>query len=273
MNRTEQVERLLSERPDGALTAEESAEVRRAIAGDSRAAAAARQYERLHRLLADWRALPADVDWEAFRLAASARVAGEAVGARRDSRTSDGRLAATQRGAANVAGDAVDRLVRRAAGDVPAVDWVALKSRISAAVQREALQTRHEGQVVPARWRRAMTWTGRVGLPLAAAAAIALLVWLPQTGGDRSRGRADGLKSPIVVVSLEAPQSEGQVTVTFEGMPTGGAGRAEIGVRFDETAATAAPESPAGGMAIVVRSSAGAAGGGAAESFDDSPLY
>jgi hypothetical protein len=259
MNRSEQLEQLLSERLDGTLTAEELTEVQRTVAGDPKAAATLQQYERLHGLLANWRSLPANVDWKAFAAATSAGVSKEE------------RLAATQRGASSAADDDVDRLVRRAAGDMPEVDWAALKSGISAAVQREAEQTRRETVVVSAPWRRVMSWTGRVGLPLAAAAAIALLVWLPQTG-DHGRRGADS-KSPLVLVSLDAPTSGGRVSVSFEGLAGGAAGRVEVGVEFDETAAPAAPANQASGTAIVLHSSGGRVGGSAAESFDDTPLF
>jgi hypothetical protein len=212
MDESDQLERLLSEAPDGELTPGERAEVRRALAADPAAEATARAYEHLNDLLAGWRALPDAFDWEEFARQAADHVSRAAAG---QGSEASGRPEALE---ARPGIEAVDRLVDDWAVPVPEVDWDALKSRISAAVREEVARAEQERVGAPLRWRRAARWGARVGAPLAAAAAIAILVWWPRTelpivpvGGDSA--------GPCVVVSLEMPESVGRISVTFEEGP------------------------------------------------------
>ena len=234
MNPTEQLERLLSERRDGNLTAEVLVEVDRAIATDPDAAAAARQYARLDKLLACWRRPPADVDWPTL-----ARQTAERVSAAAD--------------------QGVDQLLEHWAGPVPEVDWDALKSRISKAVHAEAARAGRRAAPAMQRWRRAANWAARVAVPLAAAAAIAILVWRPMTPTTRTGLGAGVTVGPIVLVSLEGPGLAGSVSVAFEGRPANGAVSAnkpewvpEGGIQFIAPTMTEQLAEADGGVAIAV---------------------
>ncbi|MCZ6815062.1 MAG: hypothetical protein O7F76_00005, partial [Planctomycetota bacterium] len=91
-DRTQNIERLLSERRDGRLSAEDLAEIERAITGDSANARSAEAFDRLGALLKDWRIVPDTVDWQT-----SARRVSERVRADRSSAEEPdaGRLAST----------------------------------------------------------------------------------------------------------------------------------------------------------------------------------
>ena len=235
MNLNEQLERQISERRSGELTAAQLAEIERAIAADPVVAAAARQYERLDRLLGCWRKLPDHVDWEAFARQTAARVSAEA------------------------ADEGVDGLLERWAGPMPEVNWGALKSRISGAVAEEAAGAHRQAATAASRWRRAANWA-RVAVPLAAAAAIALLVWWP---GSASVPRGPGAAGrPIILVSLDAPGESGKVTVTFEGgeAPAGAAEPEWVtsgGIKYVGPAEAETAPSSGGSVAIAVGLSSG----------------
>ncbi len=77
----EQLERLLSEQADGDLDAAQQESIRRAVAEDRIAGATARQYARLHELLAGWRTLPEGIDWQAAARGVSLRVSQAGEGA------------------------------------------------------------------------------------------------------------------------------------------------------------------------------------------------
>ncbi len=198
---SEQLERLLSELHDGHLTEAQLAEARRAIAEDSNAAAAAHGYQRLDAVLQDWQVVSPGMDWEAFARQVSGRVADEMEERDADEST---KLAA------------VDRLIEGSVEPLPAVDWDGLKSRISKAVHEEAAEEARPSTEPLQTWRRVVGWTGRVAVPLAAAAAVAIFFWGPWTSGPPGPDPSAG---SIVMVSLEMPDSVGRVTVTFAQEP------------------------------------------------------
>ncbi len=239
----EQLERLLSEQADGDLDAAQRESIRRALAEDRVAAATARQYARLHELLAGWRTLPEGIDWQAAARGVSLRVSQAGEGAVLTPARRPGMGAEASEGSDPIDSDertpddrAVDDFVTRAAGPLPEVDWAAYKARVSAAVRREAATSTAAGQGMQHRWRRGAAWAFRVGAPLAAAAVIAFAVWGPWADrpfvqGPSARGR------PLVVVSLERPDSAGRVSVTLDVVPV---------VLADE------PAPPRGGVAIAI---------------------
>lgn len=238
MKLPEQLERLLSERRDGGLNAEEIGRVERALAEDASAAEVARRYARLDRLLARWRRPPADVDWQALARQTAERVT------------------------ASAADQGVDELLERWAGPAPEVDWDALKSRISRAVHAEAARAAEAAAPVKMRWRRAANWGVRVAAPLAAAAVVALVVWGPWSAGPRTTPIAGPVKAPIVLVSLEWPATPGTVSVTFENGSTGAVIAAnetgpfsEGGVQFLAPSVVEPLDGPDGGVAISVGAS------------------
>ena len=215
----EQLERLLSERPDGALDADERLVVERALKQDPSAAATAKWYERLQAVLRQWRPLGVDVDWVAMAQQTSERVAE--VADREKYRQVDG-------------------LVQRWADSLPEVDWDRFKTRIGSAVRQEAARLGGGGvaatepiteQARRLRWRRTAKWMATVGVPLAAAAVIVIAVWWPGAVNNLAPN-GTGEKRSMVVVSLETPRSTGRISINF-----------------DETAAVAAKEPEVAGSA------------------------
>lgn len=194
----EQLEQFLSQRADDGLTAEQLAHLERALASDAELARQARTYERLHVLLDGWRTLPGDINWRDF----SARISGE-----------------IQEETAAVASEPVDDLVGAAFGPIPDLDWLQLKSRISAAVRAEAVTRQGVGaQRTPRSWSRTARHMVAVGAPLAAAAAIALALWLPRSSSPVAPTDPT-LTKAMIVVSYETPQPVGQVKIAFEQKP------------------------------------------------------
>jgi hypothetical protein len=241
----EQLERLLSEQADGDLDAAQQECIRRALAEDAAAAVTAHRYARLHELLATWRTLPEGIDWDVAAREVSLRVsqAGEDAELRPTSRS--GMEMAAGEGSQSTDGEertlddrtlndrapddrtlndrapddrAVDDLVTRAAEPLPEVDWDAFKARVSAAVRQEAATSAVPAQGAQYRWRRGAAWALRVGSPLAAAAVIAFAVWGPWADQPLVQGPRVGGR-PLVVVSLERPDSAGRVSVTLDVVP------------------------------------------------------
>jgi len=104
--------------------------------------------------------------------------------------------------------EAVDDLVMDAVGPMPEVDFDAFKARVSAAVRKEAaLQT-----VSPAehRWPRVLGWFA----PLAAAAAVAGLVWYP--GSVVTPGAKDDGAALTFAFAVDVPAQDGRIVVSFE---------------------------------------------------------
>jgi len=194
----DQLERLLSERPDGALSADERLVVERALREDPSTAKTAGQYERLQAMLRRWRAVGGEVDWEAMARRTSERVAEAAD---QDQYRQ------------------VDGLVQEWADSLPDVDWDRFKLRVAGAVREEATRL---GREAPAeqrgralRWTRRAKWIATVGVPLAAAAVIVIAVWWP---GVVTRLTPDHVASPkpLVVVSVEAPRFTGNISIDFD---------------------------------------------------------
>ncbi|HVP10589.1 MAG TPA: hypothetical protein VMV94_05290 [Phycisphaerae bacterium] len=249
----EQLERLIAERHDGTLAADERAWLDRALTADPATAALARQYERLHNLLAGWRTLHHDVDWQALADRIARRVAQD-VERKKDA--------------------AVDDLVRESLPTMPEVDWDQFKARVSAAIRHaaatpvgDASPDRKEVvgiRTARRRWRRAATWVASVGAPLAAAAAIAIAVWWPGAAREIASPRVMPV-SPMVVVALDVPQTGGLVAISFDQAPPAG--------YADQSPPPAEPgtDQPAagGGLVIAVDSSAAQQ----ADTGDDAMLY
>ncbi len=179
-----------------------------------------RCYARLARLLAGWRTLDADMDWASLSKRISARVR-EGVEVQASARLdrlidpsipTDGEAPGVE-GAAR-AFQAVDDLLAGATRPLPPVDWNGLSARISAAIRREA-------QPVPAswhlkrNWQRALTWAGRVGAPIAAAAVIAFALWGPR--GNPPMAKNPTQPTRIIRFALSEPETKGgNVTVAFD---------------------------------------------------------
>lgn len=193
--RKQDIERRISERRDGELSAEERAEIERAIEADSANARAAAAYERLNALLKDWRVLPATVDWET-----SARRMVDRI--RADGNSEEGQFAST------------DRLVRDWAGAMPAVDWPALSARISHAVREEAGRGGQTG-------RTKLSWIVKASLPLAAAAMIALAATWWRTAGPGSPMDGGSGGASVVMVALDTPVAVGRISISFDRTPVG----------------------------------------------------
>jgi hypothetical protein len=213
------IEMLLAASREGELTAAQRAEVDRLISQDAEARRMAAAYARLAALLKSWRPLPMGIDWrvEAGEVAKHVR----AGAAKKD---------------ATAGLDGLERLVPHWSGAVPPVDYRAFRARVSAAVRHEAAGAAGRGVTAETigrirTRRRALAWIGRVGAPLAVAAAIAMAVWLPRDGtpsappggagvspGTVAQGTGDGPtnrrpKDRTVLVSLDTPESVGSVTV------------------------------------------------------------
>jgi len=245
----EQLEALLSRQADGDLTAEELATLRRVVADDPEAAAAAKQYERLQGLLAGWRCLPADVNWQSFAEDVSGRITEDAeqqASAQLDRAIDPAALphdaaappAGPRMNPAAQGFQATEELLQDWARPLPEVDWAAFSSRVSAAVRREAASDRAIGDA--RHWRRVARWLA----PLAAAACIALVVWANRDAvptGSRSTEQA----APRVLVALAVPRSAGSVSITFDESPVDTAAAATGG-------STAGEANPQGGVAIAI---------------------
>ncbi|MFQ5429463.1 MAG: hypothetical protein ACE5E1_04050 [Phycisphaerae bacterium] len=235
--KTDHLEQLLSRLPDGDLTPAEHATVRRALADDPGLAAVAKQYERLHLRLRAYRPLPGDVDWRAF----STRVADgvEDEWAEQASSDLDRAIDPAVAGAtAPVASGprlnpvaesyrGVEDALQDWARPLPQVDWAAFHARVSDAVRAEAASAR-AGQPV----RGLRRWV----TPVAAAAAVALVVWGLRLARPPTAGPG-GSTETVILVALDLPTSGGQITFSFDETPAAGA---------------RAVEPPAGGAGIAV---------------------
>ncbi len=218
--RTDQLEELLSRNGDGDLTVDEQAQLHRLMADDPAAAADGRAYERLNGALKGFRRLPEGLDFRAFAGEVKARVAEQAaidasaeLDRAIDPDAEGGDPSASREASgprfnkAVQALEAVDDLVLEAVGPVPDVDWDAFKTRVSTAVRKEAAaqtpsRTAH-------RWPRAVGWFA----PMAAAAAVAMLVWWPSGPATPD---TDGGSSLTVAFAVDMPDQGGRVEVSFD---------------------------------------------------------
>lgn len=234
-----EMEQLLSRITDADLAPTEQTSLRRAVETDATAAMIARQYKALGHLLSSWRPLPSDVQWDSFSQQVSERVAAA--------------------DAAEIIPDsAIDHLVRAAASQpMPVVDWSAFKSRVSNAVHQEALRetaTRTTTKDRRSLWLRLGAWA----TPLAAAAAIALVVFLQREPALRVI-KPSALKpaQAFVQVALYVPKPDGSISVTF-----------------DRTAPEAAVDQLEPGTAIAIGPARTEMSAGAeTEAMDDGYLY
>ncbi len=210
----EQLEKLITERQDGHLTAAELAEVERAVAADIAAAKLARHYEKIARLLTGFRTLPAGVDLDDFRRTVSRQVSDEAGYSTAMEPASAPDLAAT--GGSQFA--ETDELVGQSFRSLPPVDWSAFRERVSAAVKAEAAvhaRGRETAVAGSARPVRRLRWLARAAVPLAAAAV--LLIAIRQGGIDLpSTEQEPALMPTVVSIALDRPRPTGQVLITFD---------------------------------------------------------
>jgi hypothetical protein len=196
----EQLEYLLSQRLDGPLFDADARTLEQALADDASLAAEAASMARLDAMLKAWRPVPA-VDWRRYQ----ARV-GEAL---RASEVSEP-IESSEDDAA------FDTVLRDGVSSMPDVDWSAFNSRVSATVRREAERDALLEPAVPA--TSPMRWVFRAAVPLAAAAAIALAIWLPRDGLTTTEPDTTA-REPIVLVSLEIPPTGGTVRIAFAETP------------------------------------------------------
>jgi len=221
-NPQDRLEWLLSERLDRALSADESAELAKALAADASGVRSARAFNQLDALLKRWASAEPQVDWQALKNRCAADVADAAELAiseqldRRIDASAVAEIGARVAGTSAGTRDAYARTeaaIRGWRAAMPPVNWEALKLRISAGVAQEAaLAGARAGRVARTRqWR----WVAQVAAPLAAAAAVAFAIFWP-TPESTNTGVVRPERRPIVVVELETPVSSGRVAVRFD---------------------------------------------------------
>lgn len=187
-DRREQLEMLLSRLADEDLTAEERGIVQNAAGQDEVVAAEIRRYERLDAILSSWRRPPSDLDWSEFHRDVSKAVMTEQH-------------------------HELDAAVREAVGPLPAVDWSAFKSRVSSAIRAEA-----EVSEIHASTTYRMPAAIRWFVPIGIAAGVAFAFF--RTGGGTlpiQPNQTD--RPPIVLVSLDFPESSGKISIDFDESP------------------------------------------------------
>lgn len=180
------------------------------------------QCRKLARLLAGWRNLDAAVDWSATARMISTAVRDDAeslASAHVDHLIdpSTPAISETELPRQLVADyRAIDDMLQNTANPLPPVDWDALSSKISASVRREA-QLQLSARRAAARKiadpdvnRRSGGWIFRIGVPLAAAAAIALAVWASR---GTSPASTNGKPSRVLFATGE---DDGKVSVTVD---------------------------------------------------------
>lgn len=262
-NKPSNIEQRISERHDATGA---DPELARLITGDAEAARLDETYARLARALTGWRTLPEGVDFRSFRATVANAVAADV-----EYRALQAHDAGESSDAAGLSADAASRLSREykktddairaaAAGPMPAVDWNALKSRISAAVRTEAAESdpHHERTILlpAAKAAGAARRAGRaadaskhflwkkLALPLSAAAAIAITATAWFNRGAPVKPVPAPISMNRIMVQLDAPQQAGMVNIAFdespmpaalaEELPTRGAAIA-VGPGHDET--------------------------------------
>lgn len=211
----EEIERLISERQDGALTAEQLDEVRRFLSTNPDAAALARQYDNLDRILPTIRKVPVGVNFPQLHADLSRRILDEAEYLA--STAADAGIDPSALAEGHVASgprmdplrrkyERVDGFLQSEMRPVPEIDWAAFHSRVSGLVREESRQQRRGG---------IGRWLVRAGVPLAAAAAIFLAVSQPHVESPSVPGSRPAQPS-VVSVALDAPRQSGKVTIAFD---------------------------------------------------------
>lgn len=180
------------------------------------------QCRKLAQLLSGWRTLDAAFDWSSNARKISAAVRSDAEA--RASAHVDHLIDPSTPSIADAELPrqlvseyrAIDDMLQNAANPLPPVDWDALSSKISASVRREA-QSQLAARRAAARKiadpevnRRSGGWIFRIGVPLAAAAAIALAVWASRGTSPTS---TDGKPSRVLFATGE---DDGKVSVTID---------------------------------------------------------
>jgi hypothetical protein len=218
----EQLEFLLSRIADADLSADERAEIRRAVEGDPACARVASEYEHLGRLLRVFRPLPRNLNWSALGTAIAGRVAdsaeadASALVDRSIDRSAIGPVtdpaAALPAGTESLAGEyaAVQSLLRDWAKPLPPVDWNAFKSGVSRQIRREVSTPEPQTQR-----RRASLFVNWLA-PLAAAAAIALAVWWPREPGKTKLAHSGIRVEDNIVVVVDTPTFAGSIQLSFD---------------------------------------------------------
>ena len=186
----EHLDQLLSQAADGSLTSEQRAELDRACATDARLAAELRRYQSLARLLREWRKVPSETDHSQVLEGVRGLISPQ-------SRDADAELASTL------------ATYRR----LPDVDWVSFHARVTGAIRVErAAGTSNQIQTTRqrSRWR---LFAG-VGTPLAAAAAVLLVVFLQRPDAPSS-GNGSLTAPSMVAIELAIPRQSGRIEFSF----------------------------------------------------------
>ncbi|GMU35494.1 MAG: hypothetical protein HS101_01725 [Planctomycetia bacterium] len=185
----EYLDELLSQAADGSLTPEQRAELDRACASDARLAVERRRYQSLARLLSNWRKVPIETDHSQVLEGVRGQMS-------RQPRDADAELEsslATYR-------------------QLPDVDWDSFHARVTGALRqdRAAAATPRQSIRQRSRWR---LFAG-VGTPLAAAAAVLLVVFLQRPDAPHS-GNGSLTAPSMVVIELAVPRQTGRIEFSF----------------------------------------------------------
>lgn len=186
----EHLDELLSQAADGSLTPEQRAELDRACASDARLAVELRRYQSLARLLRDWRKVPADTDHSQVLEGVRGQMS-------RQSRDADAELESTLAGYRQL----------------PHVDWDSFHARVTGAIRQDravAASTPKQSMRQRSRWR---LFAG-VGTPLAAAAAVLLVVFLQRPDAPNS-GNNSLVAPSMVAIELAIPRQTGRIEFNF----------------------------------------------------------
>lgn len=186
----EHLDQLLSQAADGTLTADQRAELDRACASDARLAVELRRYQSLARLLRDWRKVPIDTDHSQVLEGVRGQMAKPAL-------DSDAELESTLAGFRQL----------------PDVDWDSFHARVTGAIRQDlaaGAATPRQNLRQRSRWR---LFAG-VGTPLAAAAALLLVVFLQRPYAPSSENGS--LIAPsMVAIELAIPRQTGRIEFNF----------------------------------------------------------
>lgn len=186
----EHLDQLLSQAADGSLTSEQRAELGRACATDARLAAELRRYQSLARLLRDWRKVPSETDHSQVLEGVRGLISLQ-------SRDADAELASTL---------ATYR-------QLPDVDWDSFHARVTGAIRRDRAAGA-SNQTQTARQRSRWRLFAGVGTPLAAAAAVLLVVFLQRPDAPNS-GNGSLTTPSMVAIELAIPRQSGRIEFNF----------------------------------------------------------
>jgi anti-sigma factor RsiW len=186
----EHLDQLLSQAADGSLTPEQRAELDRACASDARLAAELRRYQSLARLLCDWRKVPIETDHSQVLEGVRGLIT-------RQSRDADAELESTL----------------AAYRQLPDIDWDSFHARVTGAIRKVSdAGTSHQMQTTRQRSRWRLFAGG--GTPLAAAAAVLLVVFLQRPDAPNS-GNGSLTAPSMVAIELAIPRQTGRIEFNF----------------------------------------------------------